>query len=107
MSIPLKQGRLFTETDFENSPPAIIVNEAFVDRYFKKQNPIGERITIGRIMGPPFIDVTRQIVGVVGSVREFGPGRDAPEAMFLPVSQTPEAVSKLIMSLIPVCWVVK
>jgi putative ABC transport system permease protein len=107
MSISLKQGRYFTENDVENSEPVIVINEEFVKRWFKKENPIGQRITIGRIMGPPFTDKTREIVGVVGSVREYGPGRDAPEAMFIPASQCPDALSKLITSLIPVAWVVK
>ena len=73
MSISLKQGRYFTENDVENSEPVIVINEEFVKRWFKKENPIGQRITIGRIMGPPFTDKTREIVGVVDRCVSTGP----------------------------------
>ena len=107
LSIPLKDGRAFTEADTAASAPVVIINEAFAKEYFKKQSPIGERITIGRVMGPPFTDRTRQIVGVVGDVREFGLGREIPATVYLPSTQIPDALTALGVKLLPSAWVVK
>lgn len=44
MRIPLVEGRNFTEHDDEKSQPVIIVNEAFVRRFFAGRDPVGHRI---------------------------------------------------------------
>ncbi|HTX77057.1 MAG TPA: ABC transporter permease, partial [Terracidiphilus sp.] len=45
MHIPIVEGRNFTEADNENSKdPVMIVNQAFVRRYFPGRDPIGKRI---------------------------------------------------------------
>lgn len=44
MQIPLVEGRNFTEHDDEKSQPVMIVNEAFVRRFFAGRDPIGRRI---------------------------------------------------------------
>ena len=46
MRIPLVEGRNFTENDNEdkNSPNVMIVNEAFVRRFFAGRDPIGRKV---------------------------------------------------------------
>lgn len=44
LKIPILDGRNFTEQDDENSNPVMIVNQAFVKRFFAGRNPIGRRI---------------------------------------------------------------
>jgi predicted permease len=44
MHIPIVEGRNFTDQDNENAPAVMIVNEAFVRRFFAGRNPIGHRI---------------------------------------------------------------
>jgi predicted permease len=44
MRIPLVEGRNFTEHDDEKSQPVMIVNEAFVRKFFAGRDPIGRRI---------------------------------------------------------------
>ena len=46
MHIPIVEGRNFTEADNEdkNAPAVMIVNQAFVRRFFAGRNPIGTRI---------------------------------------------------------------
>jgi predicted permease len=44
MHIPLLAGRDFTEHDDENTAQVMIVNQAFVRRFFAGRNPIGRRI---------------------------------------------------------------
>ena len=47
LGIPLIAGREFTELDDERAPGAVIVNQAFVKRFFRDGNPIGKRIRPG------------------------------------------------------------
>lgn len=44
MHIPLIEGRNFTEADNEDAPSVMIVNEAFVHRFYPGRNPIGGKI---------------------------------------------------------------
>ena len=70
MSIPLLQGRVYTDRDGENAPRTMIVNQQLVHEVFPDENPIGKRITFGST------DANNQpywfeIVGVVGNVRSL------------------------------------
>ena len=58
-------GRPFTQSDGHASAPVVIVNQQFVRTYFKGENPIGQHIRIGAMMGPGFEDPVREIVGVL------------------------------------------
>ncbi len=60
--VPLFQGRRFEASDRADAPPVAIVNEAMARAYFASASPLGERIHLE--------GVSRQIVGVVGNVRE-------------------------------------
>ena len=65
LRIPLRAGRLLTAADSEDAPPVLLVNEAFVDRYFPDEEPLGKRITWGDGEAP---DTTwSTVVGVVGN----------------------------------------
>jgi putative ABC transport system permease protein len=66
LGIPLKDGRLFAETDTEKGPIVIVINEAMKRQLWPNESPIGKRVTNdgGQHWGV--------IVGVVGDVREFG-----------------------------------
>jgi predicted permease len=44
MRIPLIDGRDFTEQDDDKHPPVMIVNRAFVKRFFQDRNPIGHKV---------------------------------------------------------------
>lgn len=67
MRIPLKAGRDFTAADNDpRSPYRFIVNETFVDRYLKGEQPLGKQINSLMDRSNPF----GEIVGVVGDVKE-------------------------------------
>ena len=90
LGIPVKSGRTIAETDHETAPPVVIVNEAFVERYFPTENPVGKRILLNRpILGKNgFEDTIRaQIAGVSGDV-SMGRGSPAHRPMiYAPDSQ--------------------
>ncbi len=64
--IPLKRGRFLTSHDDERSPPVIVIDEFFARRHFGDRDPIGRRVNID------ILNVTAEIVGVVGHVRQWG-----------------------------------
>jgi putative ABC transport system permease protein len=66
LRIPLKQGELFAAEPPVGAFP-VVVNQAFVDRYFPDESPVGRRITFDRI--PDSTSYWYRIVGVVGNER--------------------------------------
>jgi predicted permease len=107
LEIPLKQGRLFDERDKASGPPVVIINEAFAKKYWPKANPLGERIVIGKGMGPNFTDAPREVVGIIGNVKESGLGQPTPEVMYVPLAQLRDGYMQLNNAMIPMTWIVK
>jgi len=105
--IPLMRGRVFTETDVGNSARVVIINAAMAKKYWPKDDPIGQIIVIGKGMGPQFEDPPRQIVGIVGSVRENGLKNEGVGVMYIPQSQVPEGITTLANSVIPLSWSIR
>ncbi|HEY1938535.1 MAG TPA: ABC transporter permease [Candidatus Angelobacter sp.] len=67
LNIPIMSGRDFTDHDNNNAPGVVMVNEAFAQRYFPNENPIGKHITPGASNhGKP---QPREIIGIVGNVK--------------------------------------
>jgi putative ABC transport system permease protein len=86
MGIPLVRGRFFAREDSNMSPPVAIISESFVRFYFRDENPIGKRLIFGF---PPDSNVARQVVGVVGSVRDVGLTQEPGPMMYVPFAQAP------------------
>lgn len=91
IGIPLLAGRIFTEHDTPTSQRIAIVNQAFARRFFPGQNPIDKHITYSTDR------ITCEIVGVVGNVRAAVNEADAETEIYLPLSQRPWLVSKLLV----------
>ena len=89
LRLSLIEGRFLDERDGANAPNAVVVNQAFVRRFFPNDDPIGKRLIVG--LGPtipnnklrnsdPFEPQTWTIVGVVGDTKQQGlAGETAPE----------------------------
>jgi putative ABC transport system permease protein len=90
LGIPLKRGRAFTDADNETAPPVAIVNQAFVDRYFNRQNPVGRRIILNRpMLGKNTFepDLRPEIVGVLGNVKFGDLTAEANPMIYVPHAQ--------------------
>jgi predicted permease len=61
MGIPVRHGRVFDHRDIAARAPVVVVNETFVREYFRDEDPIGKRVSVGA--------EGWDIVGVVGDVR--------------------------------------
>jgi putative ABC transport system permease protein len=90
LKIPLKKGRFLDEHDTYAAPWAIVVNEAFVRKFFPKEDPIGKQLRLRFDPYPTEEDRTRQIVGVVGDVKQYGLGREAPPLIYTSFLQQPD-----------------
>ncbi|MBF5046051.1 MULTISPECIES: ABC transporter permease [Myxococcaceae] len=95
LKVPLRQGRLFTQADRAGSPPVAVVNEAFVRKYLAGQSPLGARLAIYE--GEP----PREVVGVVGDVRHVSLTQEPAPAIYVPVLQTGNAGSYLLLRAAP------
>lgn len=87
LGIPLKRGRLLDEHDTASAPWAIVVNEAFARRFFPDGDAIGKQIRLRFDPYPTEEDRPRQIVGVVGDVKQHGLGRPAPPFIYASILQ--------------------
>lgn len=88
MGIGLVRGRMFESYDGAESPLVLLVNEAFVRRFFPDgQEPLGQRVRITTGQLPE--DRWMEIVGVVEDVRHYSLEEETIPAYFIPVSQMP------------------
>jgi predicted permease len=81
LRIPVLHGRTFVEQDGENSRSVVIVNQAFADRFFPGEEALGKNITQGVRNDP------KEIVGIIGNVRQQGLRTAAEPAIYAPYSQ--------------------
>jgi putative ABC transport system permease protein len=106
-NIPLLWGRAFTVNDSGLSQPVVIINEAMVKQFWPKGGELGSRITIGKDLGPQFVDPPREIVGVVGDVRDNGVNHEPVPAVYVPMAQVSDALNEMANSGQPLAWVIR
>ena len=83
MHIPILQGRSFTNGDVSGSPYVAIVNRAFANRFWPKQNPIGKHFAkVSGATNPPF-----EVVGVAKDSRFSGMTGPIGAFFYLPLAQ--------------------
>ncbi len=95
MGIPILKGRDFDHNDRHGSTPVIIITETFVRQYFPNEDPIGKRIHPGVSSIEGEESTMREIVGVVGDVRNRGLSTDPRPAFYVPHTQIP--FSQMVM----------
>ena len=86
LHIPLLRGRDFTGRDNEQSPPVMIVSEAFARKYFRGEDPLGKRIKASASVHPGE-PPTREIIGVVGDIRMRSLQAPFEPEMYIPHGQ--------------------
>jgi predicted permease len=105
--IPLLRGRAFSEHDTGNSARVVVINAAMAKKYWQKEDPIGHSITIGHGLGAAFEEPAREIVGIVGNVRENGLTGSDQGVMYVPASQITDGLTQFANQVIPLSWVVR
>jgi predicted permease len=105
--IPILRGRAFTDRDEGGAPGVVIINETLARQFFKDQDPLGQRITIGRSMGPAFAEPPREIVGVCADARDLGLDSDPGNILYVPLAQIRDGVMALNNRIVPLKWAVR
>ena len=105
--VPLRRGRFFTERDTASAAGVAVISEAMAKRYWANGNPIGQRITIDRYLGPDFAAPPREIVGVVGDVRDLGINQEPLPLIYVPQAQVPNGMTSIDTRVLPITWAVR
>lgn len=80
MGIPVRRGRVFGDQDGPASQ-IVVISEALARRHFAGQDPVGQRLLLGRQQ------FEMQIVGVVGDVKHINLRADLRPEFYLPMSR--------------------
>ncbi len=86
LGTPLVRGRFFTPGDDEQAPRVVLVDEAFVHRFFPNADPIGRRLKPGpRESNAPWLT----IAGIVGNIKTEGFDQPYQPHVYVPILQNP------------------
>jgi predicted permease len=96
MGIPVQHGRVFRETDNMDSTPVVIVNERFAAKFFPGQNAVGKRIKPG-LSADDKEEKMREIVGIVGNVKQLSLRNEDMPQMYVPRTQIPFNIMSLVI----------
>ncbi len=93
MRVPLKRGRFLSPQDSEHSPVVVVIDDEFARLAFGRQDPIGRHVNFG------ILNITAEVVGVVGHVKQWGLDTDSTGPIqaqcYLQLSQLPDKLMSL------------
>jgi predicted permease len=84
MQIPVLRGRAFTAADKADSRRVAIVNQAFAEKYWPRQEAIGKRLQLNNGRGP-----VAEVVGVAKTGRYLFISEPPMPYVYLPYAQEP------------------
>jgi predicted permease len=93
LQVKLKSGRFFSGEDIAGKQKVIVVNDAFVQKYFPDENPIGKKVGDTTLTA----NSIREIVGVVENFKEAGLAQDQWPAEYEPFDQDPSSYFSLVL----------
>jgi putative ABC transport system permease protein len=105
--IPILRGRDFTEQDTGSAPGVVLINQTMEKKYWPKSDPVGQQLLIGKGVGPQFTEPARQIIGVVGDIRDGGLNNDPRPLMIVPSAQVTDGMTALNANIGPMDWLVR
>jgi putative ABC transport system permease protein len=94
MGIPLIRGRDFTESDNAQAAPVAIINQRLASRYFPNQDLIGKRLAFSNPGGPL---QWREVIGIIGDVRQDSLASDPYPEIVLPFAQNPDTAMTVVV----------
>jgi predicted permease len=101
LRIPLLQGRAFSAADSADSAKVCIVNQAFVTRYFKDGNVLGQPLSDGMIVG-----IAGDILEARAGWGDLGPVSAVPE-VYIPATQVSSKFLGLLHTFLSPSWIVR
>jgi len=82
MHIPVLRGRDFSEQDNADNPATVLITQAMAKRLWPNEDPIGRHVTMYF-----YPDKVREVVGIVGDVKDDGLNKPAPATLYMPLGQ--------------------
>lgn len=79
-------------------------------QFWKNGDPLNDRILIGgggQTMKEFKDEPVRQIIGIVGDLRDSGLNRDPGPRMYVPLEQVPDSLNALDLTIYPSAWIVR
>ncbi|HVJ29208.1 MAG TPA: FtsX-like permease family protein, partial [Gammaproteobacteria bacterium] len=111
LGIRVLAGRAFDERDDAGAAPVAIIDQVLAERYFAAGvNPLDGRLVAGggaEVIPETAGEPPRHIVGIVGSVWSEGTYREPQPTLYIPLSQTSDALNALIVESGPSAWLVR
>jgi len=89
MQIPLVSGRFFSDVDQPGSPDVTVIDQKFAHRFWPHGDAVGKHVWFD-----PKKPIT--IVGVVGTVKQYGLDTDGKIATYFPMQQHPDRGTFLV-----------
>ncbi|HEY5404539.1 MAG TPA: ABC transporter permease, partial [Pyrinomonadaceae bacterium] len=89
MGIPIVKGRDFNQFDQHKSAQVVIVTEAFARQFFPGEDALGKRIKPGMSTFDGEKSQMREIIGVVGDIRNRSLSVESKPAYYVPETQVP------------------
>ena len=94
LRIPVLRGRDFTATDRRDNVAVMVINEVMARQNWPHEDPLGQHVVMGHSVGPQFQDEpVREVVGIVGSIRENRLDRQPGAEMYEPLAQLPDVAN--------------
>jgi predicted permease len=103
--IPLIRGRTITDVDAGGAPGVVVINETMARRFWPNEDPLKDRLLIGQGFAPAE-EPARQIVGIVGDVRDGDLTSEPVPMMYVPTAQMTDGYTSL-HSRMPMLWFVR
>lgn len=91
MGMPILRGRAFTQDGVVPEPKAVIVNQAFVQKYFAGRDPIGEWVTGDQPAPGNTVKPDRFVIGVVANERDWSIEALPQPQLFTPLRDPSDA----------------
>jgi len=84
MQVPLMRGREFSDADSESAPKVCVISSSLAQQLFPNERALGQRIIIGYPA-----DAAREIVGIVGDVKDSDLAARESAQVYVPFVQNP------------------
>jgi putative ABC transport system permease protein len=109
--IPVIRGRAFNDSDTGAAPPVMLISESMAKQFWPNGgDPLADQVHVGG--GVPIIrelanEPVRQVIGVVGDVRNGSLAQTPGPVMYLPFAQMPDAMTGFLNGSGPMGWVIR
>jgi putative ABC transport system permease protein len=100
LRLRLVRGRWFNESEMRSPGDGVVISESVAKRYWPNATALGKSLTIFRssqVRANFGQAVPSTVIGIVGDLRQHGPGSDPEQAVYVPMSAEPWAWGTLVV----------